>query len=285
MRSRERRCARTARDGVVQPVRVDAEASQVRPGRREAARGGARAGACTCRRRVNGAAARAARRRGGGRAARLGGVTGWAAFAGLEASGSTVWPRDGGLGYRSPWSPCTAASATQSAHGLVISQERLGPRDSRHRRSATSRSLVRSLCFEMRYARRERAGPSYSTWPRSTTSSPSTSCVALRRAHAGWTGIPQTAVMRLRACRRERWSPMETRMRLRLGARRGLPEAAANRPVFDRSGRLIGTPDLIDPDAGVVGRVRRCAAPRRRSRASRPGRKRLPAARARGLRR
>ena len=33
----------------------------------------------------------------------------------------------------------------------------------------------------------------------------------------------------------------------------GLPRGLCNRPVFDRSGRHLGTPDLVDPVAGVVG--------------------------------
>ena len=33
----------------------------------------------------------------------------------------------------------------------------------------------------------------------------------------------------------------------------GLPPPRCSRPVFDRSGRLIGYPDLLDVDAGVVG--------------------------------
>jgi hypothetical protein len=33
----------------------------------------------------------------------------------------------------------------------------------------------------------------------------------------------------------------------------GLPEPMCNTPVFDLSGRHVGTPDLIDPIAGVAG--------------------------------
>jgi hypothetical protein len=48
-------------------------------------------------------------------------------------------------------------------------------------------------------------------------------------------------------------SPQETRLRLvwQLDAGRGRP--LVNRPLFDLDGRLLGYPDLLDPEAGVVG--------------------------------
>lgn len=65
-----------------------------------------------------------------------------------------------------------------------------------------------------------------------------------------------------RACARARaalalgdenaWSPQEVHLRLaweRATGRRPL----TNRPVFDRDGRHVGTPDLLDPVTGVVG--------------------------------
>jgi hypothetical protein len=48
------------------------------------------------------------------------------------------------------------------------------------------------------------------------------------------------------------WSPTEPLMRLTWsGAGFGRP--LANRPVFDAEGRFVGTPDLVDPVAGVYG--------------------------------
>lgn len=48
------------------------------------------------------------------------------------------------------------------------------------------------------------------------------------------------------------WSPMETEMRL-LWRRIGLVDVRCNAPVFDRCGRHVGTPDLLDPARGVGG--------------------------------
>lgn len=48
-------------------------------------------------------------------------------------------------------------------------------------------------------------------------------------------------------------SPQETRMRLTWVLDCGFPPVLTNRAVFDREGRLLGYPDLLDPVAGVVG--------------------------------
>jgi hypothetical protein len=49
------------------------------------------------------------------------------------------------------------------------------------------------------------------------------------------------------------WSPQEVTMRLIWQRDAGLPRPLMNTPVFDLSGRHIGTPDLLDVEAGVVG--------------------------------
>lgn len=63
-------------------------------------------------------------------------------------------------------------------------------------------------------------------------------------------------------------SPGEPRLRLIWVLDAGRPLPLANRPVFDLAGNHLGTPDLLDPDAGVVGEYngsihRRAAAARR----------------------
>ena len=49
------------------------------------------------------------------------------------------------------------------------------------------------------------------------------------------------------------WSPTEVTMRRVWQHEAGLPRPRCNRPIFDLNGHHIGTPDLIDPVAGVVG--------------------------------
>ena len=76
--------------------------------------------------------------------------------------------------------------------------------------------------------------------------------VAYALEHPGWTGVPQCreAVPYLEEnC----WSPREVDLRLTWVVDAGLPRPLCNVPIFDRFGRHIGTPDLLDPEAGVVG--------------------------------
>ena len=47
------------------------------------------------------------------------------------------------------------------------------------------------------------------------------------------------------------WSPKEPIMRLAWELEAGAPRPLANCPVFDLAGRFVGTPDLLDPIAGV----------------------------------
>lgn len=71
-------------------------------------------------------------------------------------------------------------------------------------------------------------------------------------AQHGRTGVPRHREA-LGLADENCWSPQETRMRLRWVLDAELPRPRSNVPVFDGSGRHLGTPDLIDAVAGVVG--------------------------------
>lgn len=47
-------------------------------------------------------------------------------------------------------------------------------------------------------------------------------------------------------------SPVETRARLVAGVELPIATFAVNRPIFDPAGRLLGIPDLLDPETGLV---------------------------------
>ena len=66
-----------------------------------------------------------------------------------------------------------------------------------------------------------------------------------------WTGVP-LARKAVGYGEENTWSPQEVGMRMVWVLDAGLPSPLANRPVFDLHGRHLGTPDLIDPTAGVV---------------------------------
>ncbi len=69
---------------------------------------------------------------------------------------------------------------------------------------------------------------------------------------AAWTGVGKVRKA-LPFVDENSWSPMETEMRLLWMIDLALPRPLSNHPVFDMDGRHIGTPDLIDVEAGVVG--------------------------------
>ena len=67
-----------------------------------------------------------------------------------------------------------------------------------------------------------------------------------------WNGGPLVADALELADERSR-SPSETRMRLIWILDAGLPRPVCNRAVFSLTGELLGVPDLLDVEAGVVG--------------------------------
>lgn len=73
--------------------------------------------------------------------------------------------------------------------------------------------------------------------------------VAQRNAWTGVPGVRDAVALAVDGCR----SPQEFRMYLCWRLDAGLPEPLLNREVYDLDGRLIGIPDLFDPEAGLVG--------------------------------
>jgi hypothetical protein len=68
---------------------------------------------------------------------------------------------------------------------------------------------------------------------------------------AAWNGVPQVRAALELADERSR-SPNETRVRLIWVLDCGLPRPLVNCPVWDLDGRLLGTADLFDEEAGMV---------------------------------
>jgi hypothetical protein len=180
-----------------------------------------------------------------------GGVTGWAALAWSGAS----W-FDG-----TPWGGGTPRLVTLAVGGnrwtrpqetFETSEERLAPHDLLVVDGVRLTTAARSVCFEMRYAKTER----------DAAISLSMACfddvVSLDEAAAyaatipGWTGIPK-ARDALGLAVENAWSPREVAMAHVWMLDADLPRPLHNVPVFGPGGRFLGTPDLIDPAAGVAG--------------------------------
>jgi hypothetical protein len=69
---------------------------------------------------------------------------------------------------------------------------------------------------------------------------------------SGWTGVEQVRAALALACDRSR-SPQETALRLVWQLDAGLRTPLCNVPVFSTSGKLLGVPDLLDVEAGMLG--------------------------------
>jgi hypothetical protein len=69
---------------------------------------------------------------------------------------------------------------------------------------------------------------------------------------AGWRGVPQ-ARRALQLADPQARNGWETRLRMVWVGEAGLPRPLCNPPVFDLRGNLLGFPDLLDPEAGLVG--------------------------------
>jgi len=190
---------------------------------------------------------------------RFGGVTGWAALR-WAGGGWFDGQLHGGRGTR-PVTLGTGYSDVRDQPGIKISQERLGPSELLVLDGMSVTSHVRSVCFEMRYAAGLRAAvlaldmAAYSD------------LVSIEEAadyallHSGWTGIPQCRAA-LGLSEENSWSPQETMMRLIWVLDAGLPAPLCNVPIFDRQGRHLGTPDLLDVEGRGGRGVRRGAASR-----------------------
>lgn len=178
-----------------------------------------------------------------------GGVTGWAAlrwlggawFGGNEPDGLT--PRDVWL--------ATSCSDIRSQPGIRVSAEGLPPDEVIETDGLRTTTALRSVLFEMRYAptlRRAVAALDMAAYSDLVSLGEMATYV---EAHNGWTGIIQ-AREALAIADENAWSPQEVLARLIWTLDAELPRPRTNVPVFDRSGRLLGTPDLLDEEAGVI---------------------------------
>jgi hypothetical protein len=174
-------------------------------------------------------------------------VTGWAALAwhggrwfdGLDAAGEALAV------------PLVVEHYVATQNGFLISQEYLREGHLEVVDGLPVTTAARSVCFEMRHADTlERAVVAMDMAAYSDL-------VSIEEAWGHnntlwtWTGVPQSRKAIAMAAENS-WSPQETIMRC-VWERRVGRRPLCNVPVFDRSGRHVGTPDLLDQEAGVVG--------------------------------
>ena len=178
----------------------------------------------------------------------FGGVTGWAA---LRWAGGVWFDGLGAGGLPRPVWLVVSGRDVRAQPGIAISAERLDPVLLTTLDGVCITVPVRSVDFEMRYAE--------SLWVAVEVLDMAaySDLVSIREAwdyalaHPGWTGIGQERNA-IGLADENSWSPQETWTRLVWVLVAELPPLLCNRPVFDRRGVFIGTPDLLDEEAGLA---------------------------------
>lgn len=177
----------------------------------------------------------------------IGGVTGW---AGLRWAGG-VWFNGRRSDLLKEVDLATCYQDIRSQHGYRVWQERLGPSELMTVDGLRMTTPVRCLFFAMRYAASLREAVECADMAAYSDICSIDEATAYALAHPGWTGVPQ-ARDALRLAEENSWSPTETSLRMIWVLDAGLEAPLCNRPLFDRHGRHIGTPDLLDPASGTV---------------------------------
>ncbi|WP_191277434.1 hypothetical protein [Nocardioides flavus (ex Wang et al. 2016)] len=179
-----------------------------------------------------------------------GAVTGWAALRWQGASWFEGTGRD--------LQPLPVSIAVGDRHavrpraGLSVSQEILPPGTIRRVRGIRVTSPLWSVAHEMRKAPSDEAA-AVAFELAALHDLVSIAELAEFVDSTLWVrqGVPRVRAL-LPHLEENSWSPTEPLMRL-TWCRAGHPRPLANRPVFTLDGRFVGTPDLVDPEAGVYG--------------------------------
>jgi len=177
-----------------------------------------------------------------------GAVTGWAALRWL---GATWFEGEDSAGTH----PVTLAlmdSSVRPQPGVAISEERLDPAEIEPYAGIRVTTAAYALLFEIRHARSVRRALGAADMAAYADLVSRAELGELVARCSGWTGIDLGRQVH-RLMDENAWSPAEVTMRQIWTTEAGLPRPVTNTPVFDLDGRHVGTPDLLDPVAGVAG--------------------------------
>lgn len=177
------------------------------------------------------------------------GVTGWAGlrwsggawFDGLDSSGAAQQPVTLAIG----------DSTIVAQRGFEVSEEHLRPYDLIQLDGLPITIPLRSVTFLMRYAATLVDAVTAIDMATYNDLVSIDEVASYQQTLPAWTGIPLCRAATVHADENA-WSPREVRTRLVWTRVAELPRPLSNRPVFDRWGHHIGTPDLLDEEAGVV---------------------------------
>lgn len=180
-----------------------------------------------------------------------GGVTGWAGLGWLGG----VW--FGGVGRGGQLLPVPVAVSSgnrmRPRRGLEVSQEVIAPRYVLRAGGVRVTEPLWSVAHAMRYASDDEAA----VVAFDMAAFNDLVSIAELTAYLDTDLVARRGVERVRRVLplldENSWSPMEPVMRLVWRDEMGAPRLLMNVPVFDLGGRFVGTPDVLDPVAGVYG--------------------------------
>ena len=176
-------------------------------------------------------------------------VTGWASLR--WQGGYWFGGLDGGLGERPVWINAHIDDIREQ-YGFRVTSEELRPPWITQVDGMRVVTPACAVLAEMRYAPNLRAAVRVLDMAAYSDLVSIDEAAHITARQNRFTGIQQ-ARDALKLADENAWSPPEVDMRMAWTLDAGLPRPLCNRPLFDLGGRLIGTPDLIDPEAGVVG--------------------------------
>jgi hypothetical protein len=128
----------------------------------------------------------------------------------------------------------------------------MDPRELTVHRGLRITTAMKSLFLELRYAASEDEAVQFADMAAYDDLVSQDEVLAFVSLNPGWTGI-DLARLGGGDMDENAWSPLEVTMRRVWEHVAERPRPWCNRPVFDLDGNHIGTPDLIDPVAGVLG--------------------------------
>lgn len=145
----------------------------------------------------------------------------------------------------------------RSRPGIAICEERWEPNEVTVVDGVPITVAVRSVAFMMRRAdgiRDAARAFAMGAYDDLVTRAEMTDYIGLapRQGLSSWTGVPQ-ARKALALADENCWSPQEVTMMLIWRLDADLPAPLMNQPIFDLTGRHIGTPDLLEVESGTLG--------------------------------
>lgn len=178
----------------------------------------------------------------------VGCVSGWSALRWVGGFWFTGVTADGSL---RPVQLHTGDKSIRAQLGFVVSEERITYLDMRVHDGLAIASPTFATAFEMRYAHTPREAQVVFEMAAYNDLVSRAELATLLAELNGWTGIPQ-ARSTLPHLDENYWSPQEVRLHQIWCHDAELPRMLTNRPIFDRAGDHVATPDLFDEEAGLA---------------------------------